>query len=52
MSEEDLADIASDPDLEVVDEGERSGARGVGRSVYVHDPDQLLVEFRSYPSPR
>ena len=51
VSDEDLAEIASDPDLEVVDEGQRSGARGMGRSVYVRDPDQLLVEFRSYPSP-
>ena len=51
VSDEDLAEIASDPDLEVLDEGQRSGARGMGRSVYVRDPDQLLVEFRSYPSP-
>ena len=35
-------------DLEVVDEGIRSGARGDGRSIYVRDPDGLLVEFRTY----
>ena len=49
VSEDDLATIASDPDLEIVDQGERSGARGMGQSVYVRDPDALLVEFRSYP---
>jgi catechol 2,3-dioxygenase-like lactoylglutathione lyase family enzyme len=48
VSEHDLASIEHDPDLVVVDQGERSGARGVGRSVYVHDPDELLVEFRCY----
>ncbi len=48
VSEDDLAQIAADPDVEVVDEGERSGARGLGRSAYVHDPDGLLVEFRCY----
>jgi catechol 2,3-dioxygenase-like lactoylglutathione lyase family enzyme len=25
------------------------GARGMGRSVYVHDPDGNLVELRTYP---
>lgn len=49
VEEDDLAAIADDDDLEIVDEGERSGARGQGRSVYVRDPDGLLVEFRSYP---
>lgn len=37
-------------ELEVVDEGLRFGARGDGDSIYVRDPDGLLVEFRSYPS--
>jgi catechol 2,3-dioxygenase-like lactoylglutathione lyase family enzyme len=36
-------------ELEVVDEGRRYGARGDGDSIYVHDPDGLVVEFRSYP---
>jgi catechol 2,3-dioxygenase-like lactoylglutathione lyase family enzyme len=35
-------------DLEVVDEGRRWGARGEADSIYVRDPDGLLVEFRSY----
>jgi catechol 2,3-dioxygenase-like lactoylglutathione lyase family enzyme len=26
------------------------GARGTGRSLYVHDPDGNVVELRSYPS--
>jgi catechol 2,3-dioxygenase-like lactoylglutathione lyase family enzyme len=47
---DDLAALAADPALEVVDRGERSGARGLGQSIYVHDPDGLLVEFRSYPT--
>jgi catechol 2,3-dioxygenase-like lactoylglutathione lyase family enzyme len=50
VSEGDLASIAGDADLEIVDQGERSGARGTGQSVYVRDPDGLLVEFRCYPS--
>jgi len=49
VSEADLASVAADSSLEVVDQGERSGARGLGQSVYVRDPDGLLVEFRCYP---
>lgn len=49
VSAEDLAAIASDDDLEIVDQGERSGARGLGQSVYVRGPDGLRVEFRCYP---
>ncbi|HWL42146.1 MAG TPA: VOC family protein [Ilumatobacter sp.] len=49
VSPDDLVSIAADDRLEIVDQGERSGARGVGQSVYVRDPDGLLVEFRSYP---
>jgi len=48
VSRTDLATLAADPDLEVVDRGTRFGARGVGESVYVRDPDGLLVEFRTY----
>lgn len=46
----DLAALAADPDLEVVERGRRFGARGVGESIYVHDPDGLLLEFRAYAS--
>ncbi|HET6951494.1 MAG TPA: VOC family protein [Acidimicrobiales bacterium] len=42
------AALAADPDLEVVDRGMRSGARGDAYSIYVRDPDGLTVEFRSY----
>lgn len=49
VAAEELAALRSDPGLTVVDEGPRSGARGIGESVYVRDPDDLLVEFRSYP---
>ncbi len=41
-------ELAADPDLEVVDSGRRFGARGEAESIYVHDPDGLLVEFRTY----
>jgi catechol 2,3-dioxygenase-like lactoylglutathione lyase family enzyme len=43
-----LEALAQDPDLEVVDRGPRFGARGLGESIYVRDPDDLLVEFRAY----
>ena len=49
VSPADLKVLAADPELEIVDEGPRFGARGIGDSIYVRDPDGLLVEFRSYP---
>lgn len=48
VSPDDLAELTADPELEIVDQGERSGARGQGQSIYVRDPDGLLVEFRHY----
>ena len=48
VTADELAMLKEDPELTVVDEGPRSGAHGVGQSVYVHDPDDLLVEFRCY----
>lgn len=46
VSEADRAALAAG--LEVVDQGTRYGARGLGESIYVRDPDGLMVEFRSY----
>jgi catechol 2,3-dioxygenase-like lactoylglutathione lyase family enzyme len=40
--------LSGDPDLEIVDSGPRFGARGEAESIYVRDPDGLLVEFRTY----
>jgi catechol 2,3-dioxygenase-like lactoylglutathione lyase family enzyme len=48
VSSDDLADLAADGQLEIVDKGPRFGARGIGESIYVRDPDDLLVEFRCY----
>ena len=50
VSPSDLDALAQDPELVVIDRGERFGARGLGQSIYVHDPDGLLVEFRCYPA--
>jgi catechol 2,3-dioxygenase-like lactoylglutathione lyase family enzyme len=37
-------------ELEVVEQGRRWGAQGEADSIYVRDPDGLLVEFRTYGS--
>jgi catechol 2,3-dioxygenase-like lactoylglutathione lyase family enzyme len=50
VSAPDLEVLRADPDLVVESEGERFGAQGVAQSIYVRDPDALLVEFRAYPS--
>lgn len=45
----DVDAIVADDRFTVLDgPGNRSGARGDGWSVYVHDPDGNTVEFRSY----
>jgi catechol 2,3-dioxygenase-like lactoylglutathione lyase family enzyme len=49
VSPSGLDGLAAEPGLEVVERGERFGARGLGQSIYVRDPDGLLVEFRCYP---
>jgi catechol 2,3-dioxygenase-like lactoylglutathione lyase family enzyme len=50
VSQSELDGLAGDPELEVLERGERFGARGLGQSIYVRDPDGLLVEFRCYPT--
>ena len=50
VSRADLDALSADPALEVVDSGPRYGARGEAASIYVRDPDGLLVEFRTYES--
>ncbi len=49
VSADDLDALVADDELVIVDQGQRSGARGMGESVYVRGPDDLLVEFRCYP---
>lgn len=46
----DLAALAADPGFDVL-EGPvpRWGAQGDGTSVYVRDPDGVVVELRTYP---
>lgn len=45
----DLVAIAASGRFDVVDgPGTRSGARGDGTSLYVRDPEGLLVELRHY----
>lgn len=49
VNEARMAELRAAPDLTIVDEGDRYGARGMGRSIYVVDPDGLTVEARTYP---
>jgi len=43
--------VLVDPSFTILDgPGERFGARGVAMSVYVADPDGLVVELRAYPT--
>jgi len=49
VTDEALAALKADPAITVLDEGERFGARGAGWSIYLHDPDGLTVEARTYP---
>lgn len=45
----DLTEVAAHPDLDVVDgPAPRFGARGMGTSLYVRDPDGAIVELRYY----
>jgi catechol 2,3-dioxygenase-like lactoylglutathione lyase family enzyme len=52
VTADDVDTVAADPAFNVVDgPAPRYGARGVATSVYVTDPDGLMVEFRAYPHP-
>ena len=51
VSVADLAALRQRGELIVEEEGERFGARGIAHSIYVRDPDDLLVEIRAYPEP-
>ena len=50
VTPEDLAEVRANAELVIEEEGFRFGARGVAQSVYVRDPDGLLVEIRAYPA--
>ena len=54
VSASDLAAVRAEAamtegELRITDEGQRFGARGMATSIYVTDPDGLVVEFRAYP---
>ena len=49
VSRTELDALRSEPGIEVESEGDRFGARGVASSIYIRDPDGLLVEVRAYP---
>ncbi len=47
--DDDVDEIADSGRFEIEDgPGERFGARGNGRSIYLRDPDGTLVELRNY----
>ena len=50
VSATDLEELRGRAELAIEAEGDRFGARGVAHSIYVRDPDDLLVEVRAYPS--
>ena|SRR5215207_1197230 len=48
VTADDLTRLRSVSGITVDDEGVRFGARGIGQSIYVRDPDGLTVEIRTY----
>lgn len=50
VTPDDLTELRPLLEGSIEDEGLRFGARGVATSVYVRDPDGLLVELRAYPA--
>jgi catechol 2,3-dioxygenase-like lactoylglutathione lyase family enzyme len=49
VEEGGLEQVRADPALVIEEEGVRFGAQGNARSVYLRDPDGLVVELRVYP---
>ena len=50
VTDDALARLKASPELTVSSEGRRYGAQGDGWSIYVSDPDGLVVEARTYPA--
>jgi catechol 2,3-dioxygenase-like lactoylglutathione lyase family enzyme len=51
VDEASVQGVIDDPHFEVISgPAPRFGAQGIATSVYVHDPDGLVVELRAYPS--
>jgi catechol 2,3-dioxygenase-like lactoylglutathione lyase family enzyme len=48
VTKDDLEAVRHAGEPEILSEGERFGAQGVAYSVYVRDPDGLVVELRAY----
>ncbi len=49
VTDVDLDELAASGRFTVLDgPGDRWGARGTGRSIYLHDPDGNVVELRTY----
>ena len=50
VTDVDVDELAASGRFPVLDgPAERWGARGTGRSIYLHDPDGNVVELRTYP---
>lgn len=49
VSRDDIEAVRAAGEPAIEEEGQRFGARGIAHSIYVRDPDHLLVELRAYP---